>query len=456
MNRGSRRADTCSSRRARPRSRPGARAGSGSGGTLPSKRTISTGSSPARSASSAVDGAQLVRPKARGSDLTRASARAARAGSTSRPRPRAPAAAARRRPPGRRVHGDHARLGERQHARRARARDERADLLERRLRRVQHEVARAARVDDAAEDGARAAAPPAPVVGGADQDGLRVEQTRRGNAGRSCAGCCRSRRDRRSRRRGRVAVRARRSRARRRARSCPAAARVQAAGSSSRRERRRGRRATRTATPSGTAASSVHAPKPRRSSSTTFAPLSRDDVEPGDAAIDDAVLDVLGHVVGADEQRLDGRVAARERERAVARRLRAEPRVVQELDRRARAAGPSTGPRSSGALAAPASSASRVAALAAAQPLRDPGHRRRRGVRPPRHLQVGQPLVQSCATCQRCAIASSSDIVQRSRRNRSASSARPEGAIAAKSSSCSEVGQCRGLAAVVVAIVLAW
>ena len=45
------------------RARPGASDGSGSAGTLPSKRTISTGSSPARRASSAVDGAHLYAAK---------------------------------------------------------------------------------------------------------------------------------------------------------------------------------------------------------------------------------------------------------------------------------------------------------------------------------------------------------------------------------------------------------
>ena len=119
-----------------------------------------------------------------------------------------------------------------------------------------------------------------------------------------------------------------------------------------------------------------------------------DDVEPGDAAIDDAVLHVLGHVVGAHEQRLHGRVAAGERERAVARRLRAEPRVVQELDRRLAQPALRRDRDPQAALAAPAPERERVAALAAAQPLRDPSHRRRRGVRPPRHLQVRQPLVQ--------------------------------------------------------------
>jgi len=56
------------------------------------------------------------------------------------------------------------------------------------------------------------------------------------------------------------------------------------------------------------------------------------DVEAGNAAVDNAVLHVLGDVVRAHEQCLDRRVAARERERAVARRLGAEPGVVQQLD----------------------------------------------------------------------------------------------------------------------------
>ena len=57
------------------------------------------------------------------------------------------------------------------------------------------------------------------------------------------------------------------------------------------------------------------------------------DVEPGDAAVDDTVLHVLGNVVRAHEQSLDRRVAAGEGECAVTRRLGAEPRVVQQLDR---------------------------------------------------------------------------------------------------------------------------
>ena len=45
-------------------------------------------------------------------------------------------------------------------------------------------------------------------------------------------------------------------------------------------------------------------------------------------------LDVLGHVGGADEQHVDRRVPARERERALARLLRAEARVREQLHRR--------------------------------------------------------------------------------------------------------------------------
>ncbi len=59
-----------------------------------------------------------------------------------------------------------------------------------------------------------------------------------------------------------------------------------------------------------------------------------DDVEAGDAAVDDTVLDVLGDVVRAHEQSFDRRVPARERERAVAGRLRPEPRVLEQRHRR--------------------------------------------------------------------------------------------------------------------------
>ena len=55
---------------------------------------------------------------------------------------------------------------------------------------------------------------------------------------------------------------------------------------------------------------------------------------PGDAAVDDAVLDVLGDVGGADEQYFHRRVPAGERERALARLLRAEARVLEQGDGR--------------------------------------------------------------------------------------------------------------------------
>ena len=56
-------------------------------------------------------------------------------------------------------------------------------------------------------------------------------------------------------------------------------------------------------------------------------------VEPGDPAVDDAVLDVLGNVGGADEQDLDRCVPARKRERALPRLLGAEARVLEQVER---------------------------------------------------------------------------------------------------------------------------
>ena len=58
------------------------------------------------------------------------------------------------------------------------------------------------------------------------------------------------------------------------------------------------------------------------------------EVEPGDAAVDDAVLHVLGDVGGANEQHLDRRVPAGERERPLARLLRAETGVLEQPKRR--------------------------------------------------------------------------------------------------------------------------
>ena len=56
-------------------------------------------------------------------------------------------------------------------------------------------------------------------------------------------------------------------------------------------------------------------------------------IEPGDPAVDDAVLNVLRHVRRAYEQHLDRGVPARERERAVAGLLRPEPRVLEQTER---------------------------------------------------------------------------------------------------------------------------
>ena len=58
------------------------------------------------------------------------------------------------------------------------------------------------------------------------------------------------------------------------------------------------------------------------------------EVLPGDAAVDDAVLHVLRHVGGAHEQHVDRRVAARERERALAGLLGPEAGVLEQGDRR--------------------------------------------------------------------------------------------------------------------------
>jgi 6-phosphofructokinase len=58
------------------------------------------------------------------------------------------------------------------------------------------------------------------------------------------------------------------------------------------------------------------------------------EIDAGDAAIDDAILDVLGYVGGSDEQHLDRRVATRKGERAVTRLLRAKPGVLEKPKRR--------------------------------------------------------------------------------------------------------------------------
>ncbi len=57
-----------------------------------------------------------------------------------------------------------------------------------------------------------------------------------------------------------------------------------------------------------------------------------DEVGTGDAAVDDAVLDVLGHIGRPDEQDVHGCVAAGERERALARLFRSESGVLEQRD----------------------------------------------------------------------------------------------------------------------------
>ena len=289
------------------------------------------------------------------------------------------------------------------------------------LRRVQHQVARAAGVDDAAEDAGELQRVLA-RLGAARRARPRTRGGARPSAGRSCGACCRSRRGRRSRLQGRAAARARPSRARRRARSSRAAARARAAGSSSRRARRAGRRATAPSTRSGRRPRASTRRTRAAASSTTSAPRSRTMSRPVIPQSTTPSCTYSGHVVGAHEQRLDRRVPARERERAVAGRLGAEPGVVQQLD---------------GRLAQPA--------------LRGDGDPQRARSAPPSQREpyppspfrshcatrvtvvvdacarcatsrYGSPSSSSCATCQRCAIASSSELVQRSRRKRSTSS----------------------------------
>ena len=59
-----------------------------------------------------------------------------------------------------------------------------------------------------------------------------------------------------------------------------------------------------------------------------------DEIGAGDPAVDDAVLDVLGHVGRPDEHDVHGRVAAGERERALTRLFRPEAGVLEQRDSR--------------------------------------------------------------------------------------------------------------------------
>ncbi len=58
------------------------------------------------------------------------------------------------------------------------------------------------------------------------------------------------------------------------------------------------------------------------------------EVEAGDAAVDDAVLDVLRHVGRPHEQDVDGCIPAGEGERPVAGPLGPEARILEQGDRR--------------------------------------------------------------------------------------------------------------------------
>jgi len=58
------------------------------------------------------------------------------------------------------------------------------------------------------------------------------------------------------------------------------------------------------------------------------------EVDAGDAAVDDTVLDVFGNVGCPNEQHLHRRVAAGERERPVAGLLGPEPRVLEQVEGR--------------------------------------------------------------------------------------------------------------------------
>ena len=176
-----------------------------------------------------------------------------------------------------RVHGDHARLGEREHARRARAGDERADLVERAPRARSASGSGCARVDDAAQDRRRAGSGASPSSR-ADEHRLggeeRAERAQAVRAQRVAA------RDEVDDRVGEPEPRRDLDRARDldeldRRRRARRAARARAAGRRSRRARRRGRRASRTATPPARRPRACSAPKPSRSSSVDLAPRSR-------------------------------------------------------------------------------------------------------------------------------------------------------------------------------------
>src|SRR5262249_9542605 len=178
-----------------------------------------------------------------------------------------------------------------------------------------------------------------------------------------------------------------------------------------------------------------------------------DEVEAGDPAVDDAVLDILGDVVGPHEEHVHGRVPSRERERAVALLLGPEPGVDEKrhprlaetsLDRAgARQAPVATSPRRFSPSRYPPSPwrsqcATRVTVVVDAPVFS--------AIR-----AYGIPRSTSFATVQRWAIASSSASVHRSRRKCSSSVRVSSDWIARKSSLISRVRHgCRPLSAIVV------
>ena len=234
-----------------------------------------------------------------------------------------------------RVHGDHARLRERDDARRARAGDERADLLERGLGRVQHQVAGLARLDDAGEDRAQ---PERGVVGllGGDQHGLggeeRPERAEPVRAQRVPAG------DEVDDRVGQAEPRRHLDRAGDVDELDGDVALGEQAGGQVRIDGRHPQPGQLGEPGDGRflrhrglqRAAAEAEPQQLGHARAAF----RHEVGAGDPAVDDAVLDVLGDVRGADEQHLDGRVPAREGERALAGLLGAEAGVLEQRDRR--------------------------------------------------------------------------------------------------------------------------
>ena len=226
------------------------------------------------------------------------------------------------------MHGDHPRLGERQHARRAR-RDELADRGQRRLGRVQHHVAVAARLDDRAQHrGERRCH----FLVARDEHGFRLEQhAERAQAVRAQRV---PRRDEVDDRVGQAEPRRDLDRAghvdQRHVDRQQLARQVRIDGRDG--QRPRARRATVAGDSSGTAASSRHEPKPSGSSSLHLGAALAHEVDAGDAAVDDAVL----HVLRARPPR--ARAAPRPARCGTERRARGR-RAARGRDRRPRAGG---------------------------------------------------------------------------------------------------------------------